>query len=124
MINISDGDSSDGDPIPYADALKQRETEDGNVLMFNCHLSATAADPFRFPSNGEVLPDELARVLFKMSSILPETIYKCSSRRVRPYTQCARYGIQCRHGGTHQILGYGDTGGRARQLTLKRRTRW
>lgn len=75
VINISDGESSDGDPIPYADVLKQRSTSDGNVLLFNCHLSMTAADPFMFKGNGEVLPDELARVLFQMSSPLPETIY-------------------------------------------------
>ncbi len=74
VINITDGESSDGDPIPYADALKERCTDDGNVLFFNCHLSMTAADPFMFRANGELLPDDLARVLFKMSSVLPETI--------------------------------------------------
>lgn len=74
VINITDGESSDGDPIPYADMLKERCTDDGNVLFFNCHLSATAADPFMFRANGELLPDDLARTLFKMSSVLPETI--------------------------------------------------
>lgn len=76
VINITDGESQDGDPIPYADAVKDLATEDGNVLLFNCHLSMTAADPFMFPSSDEVLPDDLARVLFKMSSTLPETIFK------------------------------------------------
>lgn len=75
VINITDGESADGDPIPYADVLKERCTEDGNVLFFNCHLSMTAADPFMFKSNGEILPDKLARDLFNMSSVLPETIY-------------------------------------------------
>lgn len=76
VINITDGESSDGDPIPYAEALKERCTEDGNVLFFNCHLSQTAADSFMFKANGELLPDELARILFTMSSVLPETIYQ------------------------------------------------
>lgn len=76
VINITDGESSDGDPVPYADALKERCTDDGNVLFFNCHLSTTAADPFMFKANGELLPDELAKVLFKMSSVLPESIYQ------------------------------------------------
>lgn len=75
VINITDGESQDGDPVPYADALKSLSTEDGNVLFFNCHLSMTAADTFMFPSSGEILPDELARGLFTMSSPLPETIY-------------------------------------------------
>jgi hypothetical protein len=75
VINITDGESQDGDPVPYADALKSLSTEDGNVLFFNCHLSMTAADTFMFPSSGEILPDDLARGLFTMSSPLPETIY-------------------------------------------------
>jgi hypothetical protein len=74
VINITDGESSEGDPIPYADTLKQRETNDGNVLFFNCCLSSTAADPFLFKGNGELLPDEFAKSLFKMSSVLPESI--------------------------------------------------
>lgn len=75
VINITDGESQDGDPIPYADAVKQLATDDGNVLLFNCHLSMTAADPFMFPASNEILPDDLARVLFDMSSVLPETIF-------------------------------------------------
>ena len=47
MVHITDGESQDGNPIPYADALKSLATEDGNVLLFNCHLSMTAADPWR-----------------------------------------------------------------------------
>jgi hypothetical protein len=74
VINFTDGESQDGDPIPYADAIKDLATNDGNVLLFNCHLSMIAADPFMFPSNGEILPDELAKVLFQMSSVLPESL--------------------------------------------------
>lgn len=76
VIHITDGESSDGDPIPYAEALKERSTDDGNVLLLNCHLSMTAADSFMFPSSSEVLPDELARVLFEMSSVLPDSIFQ------------------------------------------------
>ena len=72
VVHITDGESQDGDPIPYAEALKNLATQDGNVLLLNCHLSMTAADPFMFPAHGEGLPDELARVLFDMSSILPD----------------------------------------------------
>ena len=72
VIHISDGESQDGDPIPYAEAVRNLATEDGNVLLLNCHLSVTAADPFMFPARDDYLPDELARVLFHMSSVLPE----------------------------------------------------
>ncbi len=75
LIHISDGESQEGDPIPYAEPIMQNlATEDGNVLIFNCHLSMTAADPFVFPHSDEVLPEELARVLFRMSSVLPDQI--------------------------------------------------
>jgi hypothetical protein len=74
VINITDGESSEGDPIPYADTLKQRATNDGNVLFFNCQVSSIAADTFLFKGNGELLPDQFARTLFQMSSVLPESI--------------------------------------------------
>lgn len=73
VINVTDGESQDGDPIPYADALKDLATRDGNVLLFNCYLSPTS-DSFMFPASDETLPDDLARVLFEMSSILPDTM--------------------------------------------------
>jgi hypothetical protein len=76
VINITDGESSEGDPIPYADSLKQRATEDGEVLFFNCCVSSTPGDPFLFRGNGELMPDQFARQLFHMSSVLPETTLK------------------------------------------------
>jgi hypothetical protein len=76
VVHISDGESQDGNPIPYADAIKSLATEDGNVLLMNCHLSMTAAAPFMFPSSDQGLPDELARALFHMSSVLPEPFYR------------------------------------------------
>ncbi len=76
VVHITDGESQDGDPIPYADAVKSLATEDGSALLFNCHLSMTAADPFMFPASEHGLPDELARVLFRMSSVLPDPFYR------------------------------------------------
>ncbi len=76
VIHITDGESQDGDPIPYAEAVKALATSDGNVLLFNCHLSMSAVQPFVFPSNEHGLPDDLARVLFHMSSNLPDPFYR------------------------------------------------
>ena len=72
VVHISDGESQDGDPTAYAESIRQLATSDGNVLLLNCHLSRTAADPLVFPAASENLPDELAKVLFAMSSVLPE----------------------------------------------------
>jgi hypothetical protein len=75
VIHISDGESQDGDPIAYAKAVQGLATNDGNVLLFNCHLSMTQADQVLFPSTPDGLPDDLAKVLFEMSSVLPESMY-------------------------------------------------
>jgi hypothetical protein len=74
VIHITDGESQDGDPVPYSESVRALETSDGNVLLFNCHLSEVPAQPFMFPARPEVLPDELARVLYEMSSDLPESM--------------------------------------------------
>jgi hypothetical protein len=76
VIHISDGESQDGDPIAYADAIKNLATNDGNVLLFNCHLSMTQAQQVLFPSAPDGLPDELAKILFNMSSVLPEVFFR------------------------------------------------
>jgi hypothetical protein len=80
VVHITDGESQDGDPIPYAEAVKNLATADGNVLLFNCHLSMTAAEPFMFPSSEIGLPDELAKVLFRMSSSLPDPFLRHASQ--------------------------------------------
>ncbi len=90
VVHITDGESQDGDPIPYAESVKKLYTQDGNVLLFNCHLSMTAADPFMFPASDMGLPDDLARVLFYMSSILPEPFYRHGVAEGFPLQQQAR----------------------------------
>lgn len=90
VVHISDGESQDGDPIPYADAVKRLATEDGNVLLFNCHLSMTAADPFLFPASNDGLPDDLAKVLFDMSSVLPDPFVRLAVSEGVPLQPGAR----------------------------------
>lgn len=76
VVHITDGESQDGDPRPYAQALTSLATQDGNVLLFNCHLSMMASEGFMFPASPMGLPDPLAEVLFEMSSVLPESFYQ------------------------------------------------
>ena len=72
VINVSDGNATDGDPEPLAQRIMALQTSDGNALVFNVHLSEMATMPIQFPDSEEGLPDELAMRLFRMSSILPE----------------------------------------------------
>jgi hypothetical protein len=90
VVHITDGESQDGDPLPYAEALRSLATEDGCVMLFNCHLSMTAAEPFMFPATDEGLPDHLARVLFHMSSVLPEPFYRHAVNEGFPLQPSAR----------------------------------
>ena len=50
------------------------QTGDGNVLLFNVHLSEIASSPVQYPDNEERLPqDNYARTMFRISSPLPES---------------------------------------------------
>ena len=72
VINISDGESTDGDPQPPSEAIRELTTADGNVLLLNLHLSSLRGVPtLHFPNAEDSLPDDYARLLFRMSSTLP-----------------------------------------------------
>jgi hypothetical protein len=72
VINITDGESTDGDPTAAAQALKDLATSDGNVLLFNAHISTNKATPIEFASDEQALPDQYAHLLFRISSPLPD----------------------------------------------------
>lgn len=71
VVNITDGEATDGDPLRYAQALKMYATDDGEVLLFNVHLSESDEPAIELPHTTEGLPDEFAGVLYAMSSLLP-----------------------------------------------------
>lgn len=76
VIHVTDGESdeTDGDPLPAADSLKGLATNDGNVLLFNIHLSSFPAPPTTYPTDATQLPDPFAKKLFDMSSLIPDKI--------------------------------------------------
>jgi hypothetical protein len=71
VINITDGESTDGDPSNAAEALRGLATSDGELLLFNAHLSSREEAPVEFPDQEEGLPDQYAKLLFRISSDLP-----------------------------------------------------
>jgi len=72
VLHVTDGESNDGDPEEIAAHLSQIRTDDGEVLILNLHVSALQVDRINFPSNESGLPDAYAKMLFRMSSQLPE----------------------------------------------------
>jgi hypothetical protein len=71
LINITDGKATDADPEPLAAAVRGIASSDGNVLVFNVHISERGEPPILFPADDGQLPDDDARRLFRMSSALP-----------------------------------------------------
>lgn len=71
VINLSDGEATDGDPEGPAQNLRELASEDGAVLLFNAHISASSEKSVEFPDSEAGLPDAFARRLFRMSSPLP-----------------------------------------------------
>ena len=62
---------SDGNPQQNARMIRNLATSDGNALVFNLLMSNTAAAADYFPATEEFLPDDFAKLLFRMSSQLP-----------------------------------------------------
>lgn len=71
VINITDGESTDGDPTSAAEAVRRVAGSDGETLLFNVHLSSHTASPIEFPDSESNLPDKYAQLLFNTSSLLP-----------------------------------------------------
>jgi hypothetical protein len=71
VVNITDGMSTDGNPLAAANALCELKSTDGKVLLFNAHISNSPANPVEFPDDEAGLPDNFAKLLFRMSSLLP-----------------------------------------------------
>jgi hypothetical protein len=74
VINITDGEPTDGSPEKAAEQIRNIATEDGTALVFNAHISSVNADPIELPDRDSGLPDKYARMLFGISSVLPGKI--------------------------------------------------
>lgn len=75
VINITDGEATDGSAEQLAEAVDQirsLSTNDGNPLIMNVHLSGTSDKSVLFPCSKAELPsDRYAELLFDLSSRMP-----------------------------------------------------
>ena len=77
IINITDGmfNGASGDYVmQQANELKSMFTNDGNVILFNIHITSSkgAHEVFCPADRSEVEGDDLAATLYDLSSLLPE----------------------------------------------------
>jgi hypothetical protein len=78
VFNITDGEATDGNPELLAANLRNLASDDGNVLLLNAHLSDKQLRPIEYPDRQEGLPDSYARLLFRMSSVLPPKLQEAA----------------------------------------------
>ncbi|MFC5752405.1 hypothetical protein [Actinomadura rugatobispora] len=77
VLNLSDGWATDGDPTGIGKKIASLGTNDGQVLLFNLHLSSeesafgNAGRPIVFPESPAGL-DAKAATMFEISSPLPD----------------------------------------------------
>jgi len=114
VLHVTDGVSTDGDPEEIATHLSQIRTNDGAVLILNIHVSSLGADAIRFPASASGLPDEYAKMLFRMSSQLPEHLIRFAQEKGHTV------GIESRgfmfNAEAAEIVDFFDIGTRASQL--------
>lgn len=84
IINVTDGAATDGNPEEFASKIKTIQTNDGNLLLLNLHVSDGVGSAITFPDSESNLPDEYAKMLFRMSSNLPQAL--TSYARTKGYT--------------------------------------
>ena len=75
IIHITDGGYTDKNPAQTVEKLRQLSTADGNVLVFNCHISEKQESPVIFPNNSQAAGfKKRMGELYEMSSPLPAPI--------------------------------------------------
>lgn len=90
VLHITDGESTDGDPVPQGKALAELRSSDGNVLVYNCHLSAARSQKIEYPAAKDGLPNDFAKALFEMSSVLPSEFARGAAELGRTLNEGAR----------------------------------
>jgi uncharacterized protein YegL len=74
VINFTDCESNDVEPEklePIASEIKSLQSQYGKALLFNLHISSDSAQgEIAFPDREDILPNELAKLFFRMSSEL------------------------------------------------------
>jgi hypothetical protein len=81
VLHLTDGESTDGDPSQVGQEILSRRSTDGEVLFFNCHVSSRHSQKIEYPSGDSALPDDFAKMLFNVSSQLPDP-FKRSAKEI------------------------------------------
>jgi hypothetical protein len=114
VLHVTDGESTDGDPEALAAQLRQIGTNDGPILLFNLHVSTSGGPRIHFPDTDAQLPDQYAKLLYRMSSALPPHLVNVAKDKGLSVTAESR-GFMF-NGEAPEIVDFFDIGTRAAQL--------
>jgi hypothetical protein len=114
LLHITDGESTDGDPEGLAGDLQSLRTHDGDVLLFNLHVSSRDNAPILFPDTPVGLPDQFSELLFRMSSRLPPHLVEFAAGRDLQLSNNSRGFVF--NADAVQVVDFFDIGTRATQL--------
>ena len=90
VLNLTDGRPSDGNPLAAAQDLCGLASSTGNVVLFNAHMSSKPVAPIQFPSDEDKLPDNYAKLLFRISSPLTSFMRKVAAEKQYAVTEGSR----------------------------------
>jgi hypothetical protein len=90
VLNLTDGQPTDANPLAVAQEIKGLKSSDGNVLILNAHLSSAPGAPVAFPNSEDGLPDVFSKLLFRMSSLLPTPMAQAALEEGYTLTGAAR----------------------------------
>jgi hypothetical protein len=120
IINISDGMPFTGSnqkediekTISLANSIMQINTNDGNPIVFNVHLGQPPFNESKFESNESKISNEEGKLLFKISSLVPET-YREAARKYEFITSEDSRGFVSNAGPETLIkfINFGSSGG-------------
>ena len=120
IINVSDGMPYTGgdifedieNTVSTANSIMQINTGDGNPLIFNVHLGQAPFNETKFSSTENEIADEEGKLLFKISSKVPEA-YREAARKHEFVTDADSRGFVSNSGPETLIkfINFGSSGG-------------
>ena len=90
VLNLTDGESTDGDPSFAANGIRQLASADGAALLFNLHVSSDSSAAISFPDSEAALVNQYAKALFNLSSTLPTSMRTYTEQQGIPVSEGSR----------------------------------
>jgi hypothetical protein len=101
VINITDGDPTDGSPEEAAEILRKLHTDDGEALLFNLHVGEPGDGSKKnvvFPGTSDGL-GEYGKLLYRMSSPFPPHLRDAATAEgfsISPTARFFAYGAEAK----------------------------